>query len=143
MKVIIPALLALSVTLGACTPSGEGTTTTKAAEPDSKAAVGDEAPAKTVELELAVRAAEVRLEGDVVWFEPDSGVQRAQYTRYAFEKTEFEQIVGSVKPDSDVTLIISITKTEEKTHTPTDPSSPSPDGGFQITIHHAKVLRLK
>jgi len=143
MKVIIPALLSLIVALGACTPSGEGTTTDKAAEPDSKAAVGDEAPAKDVGQELLVRATELRVDGDVVWFEPGSGVQRTHYIRYAFDKADFEKIVGSAKPDSDFFLVVSITKTEEKNHTPTDPSSPSPDGGFQITIHHAKVLRLK
>ncbi len=145
MKAIALVSLLLVASSWACTPAGN---TTTAATPVDKP-VGDEPAAKQVvpapapEQELVVKSDELRVEGSLVWFEPDSGVQRAAYTRYAFDKTEFEKVVGAAKPETDVTLIIQVTKTEEKTHSPSDPSSPSPDGGFRITIHHAKILRLK
>jgi len=141
MKAIALVSLVLSLSLVACTPTNQGTTAGPAGgdqEPAAKEATS--APAETVD--LLVKSVELRVEGDVVWFEPDSGVQRAAYTRYSFEKAEFEKVVGSVKPEQDVTLVIQIVRTEEKTRTPADPNSPSPDGGFRITIHHAKILRM-
>lgn len=145
MKAIALVSLLLVASSWACTPAGNTTTTaTPGDEPVGDAPADKQAaPPAAQEQELLVKADELRVEGPLVWFEPDSGVQRAAYTRYAFDKSEFEKVVGAAKPESDVTLVIRIEKTEEKTHSPSDPSSPSPDGGFQITIHHAKILRLK
>jgi hypothetical protein len=144
MKTLALVALLVVVSSWACTPAGNTPATTDpATTPGDEPAAKQAAPAPAPEQELVVKSAELRVEGALVWFEPDSGVQRASYTRYAFDKAEFEKFVGAAKPETDVTLVIQITKTEEKTHTPADPHSPSPDGGFQITVHHAKILRLK
>ncbi len=143
MKKMILVSVLMTAALSACTPSGDKTTTDPATESGGMEPGGMEPGAKVAATELLIKAGELRVDGGIVWFEPDSGVMRSSYTRYAFDQAEFEKIVGSSKPEADLTAIIEITKTEQKNSKPSDPNSPSPDGGFDITIHHAKILRLK
>ena len=145
MKHLIFSSILLLGTFWACTPAAEKTTGGPEAEPAAKKAPVADTPAEptAAESELVIVARELRLDGALVWYEPDTGVMKASYTRYAFDKAEFETVVGSATPDKDITAIIQITKTEQKNTRPADPKAPSPDGGFELTIHHAKILRLK
>jgi hypothetical protein len=144
MKTLILASILSISTLWACTPT-TGKTTAPAGEPTAKEApaeaTGPEARAEPKE--LLIKADELRVEGEIVWFEPDTSVKRSSYTRYAFEKARFEKVVGSTRPDKDFTAMVQITKTEQKNSRPADPDAPSPDGGFDLTIHHAELLGLK
>ncbi|MBU1244388.1 hypothetical protein KKD52_18120 [Myxococcota bacterium] len=145
MKKLLPVFILALGPLWACTPAPEKTTSGPEGEPSAKAAPVNptEPEAKTGTTELRIKASELRVEGTIVWFEPDTRVMRSSYTRYAFDLPEFEKIIGSARPEQDVTAIIRITKTEQKTNSPADPNAPSPDGGFHITIHHAKILSVK
>ncbi len=145
MRRLLPVFVLAFGPLWACTPVAEKTTSGPGGEPSAKAAAVPPAEpgAKTESTELRIKASEIRVEGTTVWFEPDTAVMRSSYIRYAFELAEFEKIVGSASPDKDLTAIIRILRTEQKTHAPADPNAPSPDGGFQITIHHAKILSVK
>lgn len=149
--------LAICFWIGACTPRSGETARGPEADPDAreasdKGAPEGEAPDKeapekggdegeTVELEINVQ--ELHLEDQVVWFEPDSGVRRARYTRYAFDRNEFERVVGTSSPTENLTLVIRITQTRTNNVVPAISHAQSPEGGFDITIHHAKIIRVR
>lgn len=74
-----------------------------------------------------------------VTFSPGSGVRSASYTHYILDLASLEAALGG-RPSAPVAVIVEITAESERVHSPSDPSMPQPQGGFQITERTGRVV---
>ena len=111
------------------------------------AAVSDEViaePAAAPEAErrsltLDPRALSWDEEAGTATFSPGSDRQSASYEHYVFDLAALEAALGG-RPDAPVDVLVEVISTENTNYTPEDPSMPSPDGGFDIATHQARVV---
>lgn len=74
-----------------------------------------------------------------VTFAPGRQVMSAAYDTYLLDGKSLEAVVGRGLKDP-VSVLVEITATEARQHTPSDPLLPSPQGGFVYTTYRARVL---
>lgn len=76
-------------------------------------------------------------------YDPDSMRQTSTYTKYIFSFSEFKNAGGNINSKSDIKIYYTITDTQKKNHTPSDPSMPSPSGGFSYITHTCKIVKVE
>lgn len=75
----------------------------------------------------------------MVTYAPGRQVMSARYDTYIIDRKSLEAAVGRGLKDP-VSILVEITSTEVRTHTPSDPLLPSPQGGFVYTTYKARVI---
>lgn len=80
---------------------------------------------------------------DQFTYDPDSMRQTSIYTKYIFSLNEFKNAGGNIKSKSDIKIYYTISGTQKKNHTPSDPNMPSPSGGFTYITHICKIVKVE
>ena len=76
-----------------------------------------------------------------VTFTPGGNVRSARYTHYELELQSLEAVLGE-RPTSPRAVVVEVLEEVKSSHTPSDPTMPHPDGGFQITNRKGRVIAL-
>lgn len=111
------------------------------AAPASEPAAPAQAEPAWTQVSLDLDPDEMRYDDDAntVTVSPGSRVKSAHYTHYVLDLDSVESVLGG-RPTAPVTVTVEVGPPAVRTETPSDPMSPSPSGGFQITTYTGRVV---
>jgi hypothetical protein len=101
-----------------------------------------EAPSLLEEVRLTLVPADLTYDdaAGTATFRPGSAVQAASYDVFVFDLMSFEGAIGG-RPTGPVEIVAALGPARIEIVTPSDPTLPSPAGGFRYTTRTGRVLR--
>jgi hypothetical protein len=114
-----------------------------APHPVPAAAPAAEAPSLLEEVRLTLVPADLTYDdaAGTATFRPGSAVQSDAYDVYVFDLMSLEGALGG-RPSGPVEVVAALGPATIEIVTPSDPTLPSPAGGFRYTTRAGRVLRV-
>jgi hypothetical protein len=92
---------------------------------------------------LTLEPRDLKVEGDVVLYEPNRMVKRASYDTYRFDKAHFVEKLGGTTLKAPKRVKVSMSPGKSATRSPSDPRLSAPVGGIEIRTYDCRIVGVE